>query len=723
MILDGILLDKITSSLKDKLTFSRIQRIRQINNKCFVFEINSIKSSPFSSGILYLSFEGQKSLIVLSADKDIGGESKLKSFGAFLRKHVQSSVIKEIRNYPYERIIEMIIEKRNEIGDIEVKHLIMEFIGARSNLIVCDKNLIILDSLTHYEKKNDKDREIMPARKYYLPDKDLKLSPKSLSTMPSLIFDTFSITMTAKRDNSYTNFNVEETNKTNQLLRKDLYSYLLSTIDGLSKYLLLNILSYTELSPDVNVMDLSLKDKEQICTIVKKVMTELFEQDNSYLIYKNQLLPAINDELTLIANLYNQGKIDEALDRLRTSYYFSEESSLPDQVHLCHNPQYRNEIRFNNICDAFALYLSIKSNVDKLHNIRKVASDLIKKDIKKLEKKLLIHNSEYASCRDLEEDQRKGQLIYANLGSLQNLDRNKTDLLELVDYYSEDLSKVKIKIDSKYSIQENASRFLKQYNKKLTRTKIMREMIQDEQDLLSLAKESLIFISNANSETEIEEISEDFYEFYEKINNKNRQRNNRKNEEELGLANSNTKSRTTSSSNSKQKMQINLASNSGNKRKRLKQALKLQQSKHKQKQKNSDKTAPPLAPMQFLMPNGTIILVGRNAKQNEKLSLRDANKNFVWFHLKNAPGTHVILCKNFEEADKVELETAASLCAFFSSPKEMRNFANKLEIDYCKVSNLKKAKSAKPGMLIYDNFKSIYITTASPTQLNLVKLD
>ena len=108
-------------------------------------------------------------------------------------------------------------------------------------------------------------------------------------------------------------------------------------------------------------------------------------------------------------------------------------------------------------------------------------------------------------------------------------------------------------------------------------------------------------------------------------------------------------------------------------------------------------------PHHFVSSDGIDIYVGKNNLQNDYLSLKFANKNHLWLHAKDIPGSHVIIC-SFEVPDKT-LEEAAIIAGFYSKGKD----SSKLPIDYTKVKELKKPNGSKPGMVIYHTNKTLVI--------------
>jgi len=118
------------------------------------------------------------------------------------------------------------------------------------------------------------------------------------------------------------------------------------------------------------------------------------------------------------------------------------------------------------------------------------------------------------------------------------------------------------------------------------------------------------------------------------------------------------------------------------------------------KKKYHDEIA--LEPFAYTMDNITI-LVGRNNLQNDKLTLKEAKKNYTWLHTKDVHGSHVII-KSENVPDHV-LEYAAQLAVKHSQAKD----SSKVPVDYTLVKYVHKPNGAKPGKVIYTNYKTIII--------------
>ena len=105
--------------------------------------------------------------------------------------------------------------------------------------------------------------------------------------------------------------------------------------------------------------------------------------------------------------------------------------------------------------------------------------------------------------------------------------------------------------------------------------------------------------------------------------------------------------------------------------------------------------------------NGYKIYVGRNNKENDWLTFTFANKNDIWLHTKDIQGSHVIIKTLGLNISDDTLVKCAKLAVEHSKAKLSSN----VPVDYCKVQYVKKPNSAKPGMVIFTNNKTISVTS------------
>ena len=114
----------------------------------------------------------------------------------------------------------------------------------------------------------------------------------------------------------------------------------------------------------------------------------------------------------------------------------------------------------------------------------------------------------------------------------------------------------------------------------------------------------------------------------------------------------------------------------------------------------------PAKPRQFRTTSGLRVLVGRNNRQNDQLTLREADYRDLWFHTQKIHGSHVILCTGGQEVDSADLSEAAEIAAYYSQARESGN----VPVDYTAVKHVKKPAGARPGMVIYHTCQTVYVT-------------
>ena len=116
----------------------------------------------------------------------------------------------------------------------------------------------------------------------------------------------------------------------------------------------------------------------------------------------------------------------------------------------------------------------------------------------------------------------------------------------------------------------------------------------------------------------------------------------------------------------------------------------------------------PSKPREFKTSGGFRVLVGRNNRQNDKLTLKDADYRDRWFHVQKLHGSHVILCTNGGEPGDQDITEAAGLAAYYSQAKDSAN----VPVDCTQVKYVKKPAGARPGMVIYTTYRTVNVTPA-----------
>ncbi|WP_297957444.1 NFACT family protein [uncultured Ruminococcus sp.] len=119
------------------------------------------------------------------------------------------------------------------------------------------------------------------------------------------------------------------------------------------------------------------------------------------------------------------------------------------------------------------------------------------------------------------------------------------------------------------------------------------------------------------------------------------------------------------------------------------------------------KAKPPkaLPPIEYKSSDGFTILVGRNNKQNDQLSLKFAEKTDIWLHTQLITGSHVLILTDGETPPDKTIEEAAVIAAVNSSGRD----SGLVPVDYCLARYVKKPAGAKPGKVIFTNYKTAFV--------------
>lgn len=122
---------------------------------------------------------------------------------------------------------------------------------------------------------------------------------------------------------------------------------------------------------------------------------------------------------------------------------------------------------------------------------------------------------------------------------------------------------------------------------------------------------------------------------------------------------------------------------------------------------NGSKVKPPkaLPPMEYKTDDGYTVLVGRNNCQNDQLTLKFAEKSDIWLHTQTMTGSHVIIVTDGEMPPDRTIEQAAVIAAYNSKGRN----SDLVPVDYCLAKFVKKPAGAKPGKVIFTNYKTAFV--------------
>ncbi len=320
-----------------------------------------------------------------------------------------------------------------------------------------------------------------------------------------------------------------------------------------------------------------------------------------------------------------------------------------------------NTFKLNYILDD--LYYE-KESKEEFRNYRDSILRMILDVLKKYTKRLENINDKLKTCDNMNIYKLYGELLTANLYKFAKNDTNKNNLKEItLENYYDNNSTVSIKLDPKYSISQNTKNYFKKYNKLKNTLEIVGQQKIDTINELEYIQSIIYSLENSSSLTDITEIYEEISEHIVFKENTKKYSNN--------LSNKNTRK------------------NANSKKSKL--------TKNKKVSFN---------PIKYDI-QGYTLLVGRNNKENDYLTLKYANSKDLWLHTKDIPGSHCILIlsdKNIYPSDEIIYK-----CAQIATEHSKAKNSSNTPVDICEVKYIKKPNKAKPGMVIYTNNKTIYV--------------
>ncbi|MDR3601487.1 MAG: NFACT RNA binding domain-containing protein [Desulfosporosinus sp.] len=308
--------------------------------------------------------------------------------------------------------------------------------------------------------------------------------------------------------------------------------------------------------------------------------------------------------------------------------------------------------------DAILGFYQSKSTNNTLESKRGSLRKVVQEQHTHFSKKLKIYDEAATSAQSGLAYQKWGELLTANL---YNISQGATEVT-VEDYYDSSLSTMTIPLNPHLSPIDNAQRYYKRYNKAkatLRQTKPLQAAALEEMKYLASL---LVSLDQASTLAELDEIHVEL----------------------IGQGYVTGKH------------------------------LKKDTFKPKKGRLNAKPKAKVKAPKVSIHPRvyrssqGRVILVGKNNAQNDWLSLHKGKPNDLWLHVKVIPGSHVLipLEEGEEFPDDATLEEAAALAIYYSQARG----SSQVAVDYTHVKQLKKPNSAKPGMVIYEQNWTLYLT-------------
>lgn len=176
MALDGIVMANLAAEMKNRLEGGKIAKIAQPEKDELLFTIKNQKNT----WRLLISASASLPLVYFT-ESNKQSPMTAPNFCMLLRKHIGNGRILSVSQPGLERILCLEIEHLDELGDKRVKKLIIEIMGKHSNIIFCNEEDMILDSIKHISAQVSSVREVLPGRTYFIPQTTEKRDPLTIT--------------------------------------------------------------------------------------------------------------------------------------------------------------------------------------------------------------------------------------------------------------------------------------------------------------------------------------------------------------------------------------------------------------------------------------------------------------------------------------------------------------------------------------------------------------
>lgn len=572
MSLDGTVVKNLVYEINNRVNGGRIDKIYQDDSNNLLINIRANGKRER----LFISISGSPRMYF--NEELFDSPQNPPAFCMLLRKHLENNQILSVSQYKMDRIVEIHVKSRDELGLYSEKSLIIELMGKHSNVILIDnESKKIIDSLKRVNFNLSSVREILPGLIYNEEDISQGLDPCETESIIKLIKD------------------CEE--------NLNLKSFLLKNFTGISPQMCEEIEFRTSIDFKKNI--LSLNDDE--IEILNKVFLNIFLD-----IKENKFVPI---------KIYRDGIFKD--------FYSIDLKGLSE----------KDKEKIDSISSLLEEFYNSKFLRDSLGSKSKELRRAVKKHIDKINRKISNQSNELNQALKRDKYKVYADLISSNFHRIEKGSENVT-----VENFYNEMEEIKIPLDSKLDGPGNASKYYKKYSKLKNAAVYLEEQINIGKSEVEYLESILLNIDFAETPDEID----DLYEELEKEGYlKKRSKNNKK--------------------------------------------------KRKDSQENYIK---------IKTEDGFDIYIGRNNRQNDYLTLKKAKKNDLWFHVKDAPGSHVILKNDNRDFSNSAMMTAAKLAAKYSSLSKSQN----IPVDYTFKMNVKRHPAKKPGLVSYTNYKTINVS-------------
>ncbi len=372
-------------------------------------------------------------------------------FCMLMRKHISSGRIMSVKSVDFERITDITIEARNEMGDSVKKHLICEIMGKNSNIILVNEEGKIIDSIKHVDLTVSRVRNVFPGLTYQLPPDSGRENPLCMTKE-----DFYEILINAPEGRSIDKALTASVSGISPLMAREAEQKALGRCDAL-------------------LGEMSDSDKEKCAQELVKMFEKIknYEFEVSVLYKKGELKPF--DFAVYSVEQYKDEAVVEHLD---------------------------------GVCAALEMFYSKRDAAERMRSRSYALTKTVSVQLERIRKKITLLYTTLQECEKKEDYRIAGDIVTANLYMMQKGDKSLT----AVNYYDEEQKEITITLDETKSPSQNAQMYYKKYQKaKVAEVEAAKEIEKAEKEAEYL-ESVLVHIEMAQTPSALDEIKEELVE-------------------------------------------------------------------------------------------------------------------------------------------------------------------------------------------------------------------
>ena len=449
MPLDGITAKLLSLELDNELAGSRIEKINQPDP----YDIY-IKVRNSSHNVTLVASANPSTARFHLTDENMDNPMVPLRFCTILRKYLSGGRILSIDTPGYERIFRIQVQTMNEIGDKDIKTLIVEIMGRYSNLILLNENGRIIDAALHVDEKISRVREVLPTRMYLPPPLQNKSTPGEVLEMIGL----------------HQFFSLPSSDFASPVLEQ----FLLDRILGVSPLFVQEICSQSGLDPKTHLQTLTADQTARLESILSRYLKAL-----------------------------------QSADYHPTLYYQNADAFSPFDFHAFSFQMFPFKKEFPSLSAAMDEFYARRARNNFLSQKKGYLVKLVNQKQALIARKIIIHNKDMEECRSMEQNKKYGDLILANLYRM----RPGQKELTATDYYQENAPELLIPLQTTLSGSQNAQKYYKRYNKLKSKFESVSKLLDEERRQLDYFSSVQVSLSNVSSIVDIDAVKEELHDW------------------------------------------------------------------------------------------------------------------------------------------------------------------------------------------------------------------